>query len=279
MVFANLFTNIIMVAVFLTVNYQIQIRRLHMISIKTNLTMVNFSPGRSGSAIEYLVFHYTANDGDTAENNANYFKSINRNASAHYFVDEQSIVQVVKDADTAWHCGDNQKYTNGGATLKGIVKNVNSIGIEMCSDKVNGEFTITEATQANAIELGRMLMSKYHIPIENVVRHYDVTGKLCPKPFFEDMNQWIQFKSKLSGSEEEEEDVIRYNKLSNIPNTYGFRTIVEKLMNAKIINGDGSDPTGNNDVIDLSHDMVRMLVFNYNAGLYDDKLKKAGIAK
>lgn len=250
-----------------------------MISIKTNLTMVNFSPGRSGSAIEYLVFHYTANDGDTAENNANYFKSINRNASAHYFVDEQSIVQVVKDADTAWHCGDNQKYTNGGATLKGIVKNVNSIGIEMCSDKVNGEFTITEATQANAIELGRMLMSKYHIPIENVVRHYDVTGKLCPKPFFEDMNQWNQFKAKLSGSEEEEEDVIRYNKLSNIPDTYGFRSIVEKLMNAKIINGDGSDQTGNNDVIDLSHDMVRMLVFNYNAGIYDDKLKKAGIAK
>lgn len=250
-----------------------------MISIKTNLTTVNFSPGRRGSAVEYLVFHYTANDGDTAENNANYFKSINRNASAHYFVDEQSIVQVVKDVDTAWHCGDNQKYTNGGATLKGVVKNGNSIGIEMCSDKVNGDFVITEGTQSNAIDLGRMLMSKYHIPIENVVRHYDVTGKLCPKPFFEDINQWNQFKAKLSESEEEEEDVIRYNKLSNIPDNYGFRSIVEKLMNAKIINGDGSDPTGNNDVIDLSHDMVRMLVFNYNAGLYDDKLKKAGIAK
>lgn len=250
-----------------------------MISIKTNLTTVNFSPGRSGNAIKYLVFHYTANDGDTAESNANYFKSVNRNASAHYFVDELSIVQVVKDVDTAWHCGDTQQYTNGGATLKGIVKNVNSIGIEMCSDKVNGEFTITEATQANAMELGRMLMNKYHIPIENVVRHYDVTGKLCPKPFFEDLSQWQQFKEKLRTSEEEEEDVIRYNKLSDIPNTYGFRTIVEKLMNAKIINGDGSDPTGNNDVIDLSNDMVRILVFNYNAGLYDDKLKKAGVAK
>ncbi|MBN7773136.1 peptidoglycan recognition protein family protein [Clostridium aminobutyricum] len=250
-----------------------------MISIKTNLTTVNFSPGRSGSSIQYLVFHYTANDGDTAEANANYFKSINRNASAHYFVDERDIVQVVKDSDTAWHCGDTQKYTNGGATLKGIVKNVNSIGIEMCSDKVNGEFVITEATQANAIELGKMLMGKYNIPVERVVRHYDVTGKLCPQPFFQDISQWNRFKARLVEMEEEDEDVIRYNRLSDIPDTYGFRTIVEKLMTVKIINGDGSDPTGNNDVIDLSHDMVRMLVFNYNAGVYDLKLKQAGILR
>lgn len=48
-------------------------------------------------------------------------------------------------------------------------------------------------------------------------------------------------------------------------------------MTAGIIGGDGSDPDGNDDVIDLSHDMVRMLIFNYRAGVYDDKIEAAGI--
>lgn len=250
-------------------------------NLKTNLTTVNFSSGRSSGSIEYLVFHYTANNGDTATGNANYFKNVNRKASAHYFVDETDIVQVVEDKNTSWHCGDTQKYTNGGASLKGIVKNVNSIGIEMCSDKINGSYVITEATQANAIELGKLLMAKYNIPIERVVRHYDVTGKICPQPFVNDVNQWKLFKERLTanGSAEEEEEEVRYNKLKDIPDTYGFRTIVDKLMTAGIIKGDGSDATGNGDVIDLSNDMVRMLVFNYNAGVYDDKLEAAGVTK
>lgn len=252
-----------------------------MINIKTDLTTVNFVSGRSGSSVKYLVFHFTANDGDSAAGNAKFFKSIKRNASAHYFVDEKEIVQAVKDSDTAWHCGDTQKYTNRGATLKGIVKNINSIGIEMCSEKINGSYVITEATQANAIEIGKQLMAKYNIPIERVVRHYDVTGKICPQPFIADQNQWEQFKNKLvTISEiEEEEEEVRYNKLKDIPNTYGFQTIIDKLMAAGVIKGDGSDATGNGDVIDLSNDMVRILVFNYNAGVYDEKLKAASVYK
>lgn len=248
--------------------------------LKTNLTTVNFSKGRRENGIKYLVFHYTANDGDTDEGNANFFKNVNRKASAHYFVDEDSITQVVNDGDTAWHCGDNQKYTNGGASVKGIVKNVNSIGIEMCSDKINGVYVITEATQTNAIELGRMLMKKYNIPIERVVRHYDVTGKICPQPFVADESKWKLFKKKLVANDSsEEEEEVRYNKLKDIPNDYEFRDIIDKLMTAGVIKGDGSDAKGNNDVIDLSHDMVRMFVMDYRAGVYDEKLKAAGIEK
>lgn len=61
--------------------------------------------------------------------------------------------------------------------------------------------------------------------------------------------------------EEEEEPVVRYTYLSDIPDK--FRPIIEALMDAGIIQGDGSDPTGNGDVIDLSHDQVRTLVFAY----------------
>lgn len=78
-------------------------------------------------------------------------------------------------------------------------------------------------------------------------------------------------------SKDEEDDMVRYNKLSEIPEKNSLRAIVDDLMTAGIINGDGSDPDGNDDVIDLSHDMVRMLVFNYRAGVYDSAIRSAGL--
>ena len=75
--------------------------------------------------------------------------------------------------------------------------------------------------------------------------------------------------------EEEEETVVRYTHLSDIPDK--FRPVIEALMNADIIQGDGSDPAGNGDVIDLSHDQVRLLVFAYRGGAFDARLKAAGL--
>ena len=64
----------------------------------------NYARGRT-APILWIVVHYTANDGDTDTNNAHYFQGAGRGASAHYFVDEDSITQTVRDSDTAWHCG------------------------------------------------------------------------------------------------------------------------------------------------------------------------------
>lgn len=75
--------------------------------------------------------------------------------------------------------------------------------------------------------------------------------------------------------EEEEEDVVRYKYLADIP--VKFRPTIGTLMDAGIIQGDGSDPTGNGDVIDLSHDQVRTLVFAYRGGAFDAKLRAAGL--
>lgn len=74
---------------------------------------------------------------------------------------------------------------------------------------------------------------------------------------------------------EEEDEMVRYERLTDIPE--GFRGIIEKLMNAGIIAGDGSDPTGNNDRIDLSHDQVRSLIFEYRGGAFDRKLMAMGM--
>ena len=74
---------------------------------------------------------------------------------------------------------------------------------------------------------------------------------------------------------EEDDEMVRYERLSDIPE--GFRGIIETLMDAKIIAGDGSDPNGNNDRIDLSHDQVRSLVFEYRGGAFDRKLMAMGM--
>ena len=76
---------------------------------------------------------------------------------------------------------------------------------------------------------------------------------------------------------EDEDDMVRYEKLENIPNDYGFRDVIGRLMDAQILKGDGSDPTGNNDVIDLSHDQVRTLVLEYRGGAFDRKLISMGM--
>lgn len=74
----------------------------------------------------------------------------------------------------------------------------------------------------------------------------------------------------------EDEDMVRYKRLNDIPNENGFRDIIEQLMDAGILGGDGSDKTGNNDVIDLSHDMVRNLVLEYRGGAFERKFKAVG---
>lgn len=78
----------------------------------------------------------------------------------------------------------------------------------------------------------------------------------------------------LIKNEIEEETEVRYKYLKDVPE--GFRPIIEQLMNADIIKGDGSDPTGNGDVIDLTHEQVRTLTFIYRGGGFDRQLIAKG---
>ena len=135
---------------------------------------------------KYIVLHYTGNAKDTAYNNAKYFNGGNRNASAHYFVDDTSIYQVVEDNKGAWHVGNTKTEVN----------NKNSIGIEMCC---SGNYQISAKTEANAIELVKHLMAKYNIPIANVRTHAEVTkySKTCPNWNANNWQRWNNFKAKL----------------------------------------------------------------------------------
>ena len=157
----------------------------------------NYGSKRKLKDIEWLCFHYTANDGDTDEANANYFANNTPIASANYFVDDDSVTQTVPDDYVAYAVG-GAKYPNakGGGKYYGIVRNSNSIHIEMCDTIKDGKHNVSEATKKNALALAKSIMLKYKIDINHVVRHYDVNSKSCPS-YLVDEVEWNKFKLEL----------------------------------------------------------------------------------
>ena len=173
----------------------------------------------NGRPIEYLVIHFTAgssSSGNSETKTRNVF--LNRNASADFVVDDDSMLQVNPDPKNyyCWAVGDGKgKYG---------IRNNNAISIEICSNLKEGTtakvpnhsgWYFTDAAVDNAVKLSKMIMAKYNIPLNKVVRHYDATKKLCPgiigwnpgtiydkttgKPTKEKSTEekWIEFKSRL----------------------------------------------------------------------------------
>lgn len=195
--------------------------------INQNLTKTNYTKCGRTSRIKFLVIHYTGNNGDTAYANTNYFKTKYRGASAHYFVDKTSIWQCVKDEDIAWHVGAKKYYH--------ICRNSSSIGIELCSRKSpNGNYCFDKETIQNAVKLTKELMIKYDIPIENVIRHYDVTHKNCPAPFVKNEQQWQDFKAQLKILTEEEEDELMFTEFVEKYGEDVVKAALQKLINSEI---------------------------------------------
>lgn len=159
----------------------------------------NYGGKRSAGEIQYLVLHYTGNNGDTAVNNAAYFQNNLVKVSAHYFVDDTTVYRSVPELNIAWAVGGNPYAgceATGGGTLHGIVTNRNSISIELCDTVRDAAYGASEATLANAVQLCREVMERYQIPLSRVCRHFDVTGKRCPR-YFVDESAWAAFKRRL----------------------------------------------------------------------------------
>lgn len=212
----------------------------------------NYRAGRT-QPVRYIVLHYTANNGDTARNNCDYYHRVGGlQASAHYFCDEYGVMQSVRECDTAWHCGAEA----GRRYWHPACRNGNSIGIEMCSRKrADGSYYILPETVANAAALAREIMQRYGIDTDHVLRHYDVTGKRCPMPWVDDPAQWTAFKAMLTPehqNDEEDEDMTRYNTIDEVPSW--AQGVVRDLMAAGALRG---DERGN---LNLSLDMIRGLM-------------------
>ena len=170
------------------------------------------SPNRE---IKYIVIHYTAgttSKSGSAVNNAIFFSTTDREVSSDYIVDDEYCCQYNGDIENryTWHCGGSRYKTKGG-TYYGKCTNRNSIGIEVCSSNSTGRmqnandvsYSFTTAVIRNTEELVLALMKKYNIPVENVIRHYDVNGKPCPGVIGYNTesgsnNLWNSFKDRLS---------------------------------------------------------------------------------
>ena len=166
------------------------------IKINEKLVKYNFSKRTEGK-IKYIVIHDTGNkrSGADAEAHFNFFNGGDRQSSAHYFVDDKQILRVIKDVDRSWAVGD-------GRAKYGIT-NENSLNIEMCINS-DGDFN---KTYLNTLKLTKYLMKKYNIPLENVVRHYDASRKLCPNIWKENnWEKWEKFKQDLKQIDKEQKD-------------------------------------------------------------------------
>lgn len=175
--------------------------------INKQITPYNHYNGRNGQGIQYIVIHYVGALGG-AEANCTYYASGDVGASAHYYVGFGGEVwQSVEDCNGAWSVGGGRQGSGGGA-FYGKANNYNTLNIEMCVRKrstasMNAndqDWYYEDATVKATTELTKMLMQKYGIPIDRVIRHYDVNGKICPNPYVLDESAWQAFKKKLSGS-------------------------------------------------------------------------------
>ena len=185
---------------------------------------VTKAPNRS---IKYIAIHYTAG-ASSAPGRAKGMKTSwekTQRASADFGVDDRDICQFNPDLRNyyTWSVGDKKNPYGGGGRLYGIATNRNTISIEICSNlkkganasKANHEgWYYTEESLSNAVKLVKILMRKFNIDIDHVVRHYDISGKICPgiigynNSELYDMNgnklnkknnsdKWIEFKNRL----------------------------------------------------------------------------------
>ena len=135
--------------------------------------------------VDGIVIHYTANPGSTAMQNRDYFENLpetqEAQASSHFVVGiEGEVVQCIPTSE--WSYASNQR-------------NFDTISIECCHPDASGEFT--DATYNSVVQLAGFLCKRFNLTSDDVIRHYDVTEKLCPLYYVEHEDAWIQMKADI----------------------------------------------------------------------------------
>lgn len=149
-------------------------------------------PGTKMSKVKGIVIHYVGNPGSSAEANRNYFENLKsgqkvsngqcRYASSHYIVGlNGEIIECVPEGEVAYHTQSANK---------------DHIGIEVCHPTADGKFS--EITYQALVELVVDICKRYQLnPLKDIIRHYDVTGKDCPRYYVQHPEAWQALKEKI----------------------------------------------------------------------------------
>ena len=137
-------------------------------------------------SVNYIAIHYTANPGATAIANRNYFENLanthDTKVSSHFVVGlDGEVVQCIPTSEMSY-------ATNS--------RNVDTISIECCHPDETGKFN--DSTYDSVVKLTAWLCVQFGLTSENVIRHYDVTGKDCPKYYVENPDAWLQMKADIA---------------------------------------------------------------------------------
>ena len=143
-------------------------------------------PGIETGKINGIVVHYTANPGASAQANRDYFESLKdtkkTKTSSNFIVGlDGEIIQCVPTWEVAYASNERNKDT---------------VSIECCHPDESGKFT--KDTYRSMVQLVSWLCLKFDLDEGDVIRHYDVTGKSCPKYFVEDEEAWEDFKADVA---------------------------------------------------------------------------------
>ena len=149
-------------------------------------------PGTELEHINGVVIHYVGNPGTTARANRNYFESLSSGAegtyaSSHFVVGlEGEVIQSVPLTEVAY--ASNQR-------------NDDTLSIEVCHPDETGAFS--PVTYDRVVELTAWLCQTFKLdPSRDVIRHYDVTGKGCPKYYVENPEAWEQLRADVAAEME-----------------------------------------------------------------------------
>lgn len=181
-----------------------------------------------------IAIHWVGNANSSARANRNYFNNCGKSVSAHYIIGlEGEILRCVPEDEIAYTTNSANKY---------------SIGIENCHPDWTGKFN--QKTYSSLVELCVDLCKKYKLnPLIDLIRHYDITKKVCPKYFVDYPSEWIKFKNDVKiNMDSQEIEVIDKSDGTNLPKykngTYNKRFVVKSPDNKLSVRS--SRPNGNN---------------------------------
>lgn len=142
------------------------------------------STARTGdklAAVRGIVIHYVGNPGSTAKGNRDYFDTPTTGVSSHFIVGlDGEILQCLPLCEKS--AASNQR-------------NIDTISIETCHPDETGKFS--DVTYASLVRLAAYLCDRFSLDTDDVIRHYDVTGKLCPLYYVEHEDAWEKLRADI----------------------------------------------------------------------------------